>query len=110
MNDDDTVALNRAIHAVDEGAPRAERLRAVVEIYGSSPTLETERVLLLDDAHAIRPDEMPDITLLPAGSAGGEYPVQTQSVLFTAQRVSFAGFVAAILLLLVRRFVVRKGG
>lgn len=111
VNDDATVEANRALFPYTaEGLEGDERLAAVVEIYGSNPRLEPERVLLFDDAHAIRPEEAPDVTLLPAGSAGGDYPAQTQSLLYVTRSVTVAGFVAALVLLVLRRLVVRREG
>jgi hypothetical protein len=109
LNEPDTVAANRELHTYTaDGLEGEELLAAVVEIYGSSPKLEKERVLLFDDAGVIRPDELPEATLLPAGSAGGRYPTQAQSVLYVTQSVTLAGFVAALILLGLRKVVSRK--
>ncbi len=109
VNDPDTVETNRALYFPDESASADEQARAVIDIYGSNPTLDTERVLLLDDSRVMRPEEMPALALLPAGSAGGEYPTQTQSVLYVTQTITLGGFVGAVVLLLARRLT-RGGG
>src|SRR6188474_1323858 len=37
----------------------AKKREAIVEIYGSTPTIETSRVLFVDDAELVRPAEEP---------------------------------------------------
>ena len=107
LNADDTVEINRAVYA-PEGLDAAERIEAVVAIYGSNAKLELERVLLFDDTHVIRPAEMPELWLLPAGSAGGKYPAQSQSLLYVTRSVTLAGLAAAVVLLALRFAVLRR--
>jgi len=95
-------------HASREGDARRE---AVAAIYGTlgTPEFGTERVLVFDDAVLIVPDEDPALSLRPAGSAGeGDYPVQSRSVRFVANRVTLAGLLAVLVLLAARRLLVRR--
>jgi hypothetical protein len=109
VNDASTTETNRELFGYTSGGLEGdELLAAVVEIYGSNPKLEPERVLLFDDAAVIRPAELPHVTLLPAGSAGGAYPAQSQSLLYVTRSVTLAGFVAALILLVLRQLVLRK--
>ncbi len=86
----------------------AAKLEQVLEIYGNVAKLETERVLVFDEARLTRPPEIPEVALLPAGSAGGDYPVQSETVAYTAKRLTLAGLLAAIALLAARFFVMRR--
>ncbi len=109
VNDDGTIQMNRELYAyTSEGLSGDEQLAAVIEIYGSSPKPEIERVLLWGDAAVIRPAELPGVAFLPAGSAGGEYPAQTQSLLYVTKSVSLAALAAALVLFMLLRLVVRR--
>jgi hypothetical protein len=112
VNSDDDVETNRELFdltfdaTVDDDAAKREQ---VLAIYGNVAKLETERVLVFDDARVTRPAEDPQIAWLPAGSAGGDYPIQSETVAYTSQRVTLAGAIAAVLLLVLRWFAGRRG-
>ena len=111
VNSADDVETNRELFELTfdpETDDDAARLEQVLEIYGNVARLETERVLVFDEARLTRPPEFPEVALLPAGSAGGEYPIQTETVAYTAQRITLAGLLAAIALLAARFFVMRR--
>ncbi len=114
LNDAETQETNRQLFelTVDPGSLKPAELRAqVVAIYGVDPKPgETERVLVFDDARVIRPAELPDLALMQSGAdANGDYPYQAQSARYLAGSVTLGGFVAAIVLLLVRARVMRHG-
>ena len=108
---DDDVETNRELFeltfdpATDGGDVELEQ---VLSIYGNVAKVETQRVLVFDEARVTRPPELPEIAWMPAGSAGGEYPVQAETVAYTAHRITLAGLVAAVLLLALRWFVARR--
>jgi len=113
VNSDDDVETNREIFefsfdpSIDGDE---EKLAQVLEIYGNVAKIETERVLVFDATRVTHPPELPELGWLPAGSAGGEYPLQTETVAYTTQRVTLAGFLAAVVLLLARIFLCRRRG
>lgn len=111
VNSDDDVETNRELFeltfdaALEDDAAQREQ---VLAIYGNVAKLETERVLVFDEERVTYPDEYPEIAWLPAGSAGGDYPVQSETVAYTLQHVTLAGAIAAALLLALRWFVTRR--
>jgi len=111
VNGDEAVETNRELFDLTFDPSiggDAAKLDQVLAIYGNVAKLETQRVLVFDDARVTHPVEYPEVAWLPAGSAGGEYPVQSETVAYTAQRITLAGFFAAILLLAARWFFGRR--
>ena len=99
LNDADTVEMNRMMFD-GEGLKGDAKVRAILSIYGSNPQskLRTDRVLLFSDQGTIIPAEDKSLRFLAAGSAGGEYPTQSLSVLYVARSVSVGAFLTALLL------------
>ena len=112
VNADDDVESNRELFELTfdpETESDEARLEQVLAIYGNVAKLETQRVLVFDEAKVNRPPEYAEIAWLPAGSAGGDYPVHAETGAYTAQRVTLAGLLAGVLLLVLKWWTGRRG-
>jgi hypothetical protein len=81
-----------------------KRREAIVEIYGSSPKADIERVLFVSPADVIEPKEDPSFALLKP-KADGSQAIQAKSAYFAAKLAAMAGGGAFLALLILRRFL-----
>jgi hypothetical protein len=81
-----------------------ERRKAIAEIYGPTTKAEVLRVLFVDEAQIIRPEEDKSLALL-AQDKDGAHRIQAASAYFVAGRAGLGGAAAAVILLILRRFL-----
>lgn len=92
-HDAETVELNRLLYSPGDSVP---------EIYGN-PLSRQARVLFVDPERIVKPEEDPTLSLLPVDKAGGDNPLQVQTIWFFTRFVAGGLLVVGIVGLFIRR-------
>ncbi len=104
--DPDAAQIEVSQATFDDTLKGAERLDAIVDIYGGTPRRPpvAERYLFVPEGEVVHPKEDPSLSLLRARQGGG-YRYQSKSLLFLAAAAAVGALAGGVALLVLRRFL-----
>ena len=96
-HDEDMVAINRDDFSLESPDVQSDPAK-VIALYGNAAG-DPVKVLFVPEEKIIRPEEMPNLVLLPVDRQKGEDPLQVQMVLGIAQVTTVCSAICSSLLL-----------
>ena len=96
-HDEDMVSINRDDFSLESPDVQSDPAK-VIALYGNA-SADRVKVLFVPEEKIIRPEEMPDLVLLPVDRQKGEDPLQYQLVFRLAQVTTVCSAICSSLLL-----------